>query len=46
MKKLVCWILVAWFGATAYSQLRDPSQAVIYEGGRLIMRENLRSGKS
>ena len=37
MKKLTCWILVASFGATAYSQSRGPSQAVLYEGGRLII---------
>ena len=37
MKKLACWLVVASFAATVYSQPRSPSPVVIYEGGRLII---------
>jgi imidazolonepropionase-like amidohydrolase len=37
MKRLACWIIVALLGVAAYSQSSSPSQAVIYEGGRLII---------
>jgi imidazolonepropionase-like amidohydrolase len=36
VKTLVCWIIAVSFGAIAYSQSRSPSQAVVYEGGRMI----------
>ncbi len=36
MKRLVCWMVAALFSATAYSQSRGPSPAVLYEGERLI----------
>src|SRR5580704_8504183 len=37
MKTLVGWLVVISLGATAYSQPRTPSPAVLYEGGRLII---------
>jgi imidazolonepropionase-like amidohydrolase len=36
VKTLACWIIAVSFGAIAYSQSRSPSQAVVYEGGRMI----------
>ena len=36
MNRLAWWIVVASFGATAYSQPRNSSPAVLFEGGRLI----------
>ena len=37
MKKLASWILAASLSGAAYSQSRSPSQAVVYEGARLII---------
>jgi imidazolonepropionase-like amidohydrolase len=36
MKTLAYWIIAVSFGTIAYSQSRGPSQAVVYERGRLI----------
>ena len=37
MKSLTCWIAVAMFATTAFSQPPSSSQSVVYEGGRLII---------
>jgi imidazolonepropionase-like amidohydrolase len=37
MKRHASWIIVALAAVAAYSQSSGPSQAVIYEGGRLII---------